>query len=186
MSNRKNKKTGIWRITLLSILLFIPVLYILEQPIVFKYPVGPTLFKTGIISLILLSLSGNFVLLHNTPLTDEAGKHLRTILKAQSLWRRTLTWCGGLLLVFSIFAYPALKTALWIGFRFTEGQVVQAQIIDIRYNRKTCDTWTLRLPGRADIRVCKTGPSLNWTIGRHISVSLHESILAYEVYYLDH
>ncbi|OSI15476.1 hypothetical protein [Neisseria dumasiana] len=183
--NTRRKMTT-WEITIISIILCIPMFYVLQQPIVFKYPVGPTLFKIGILSFILILLSGNAGLLHNTPLTDEGGERIRGILKAQALWRRVFTFGGGLLLCFCVFAYPVLKTAVWIGFRFTEERVIQAQIIDIRYNRKTCDKWTLRLPDRADTKVCKTGPSLNWTIGRYIDVGLRESFLAYEVYYLDH
>lgn len=88
----------------------------------------------------------------------------------------------GPVLLIVIFCY----LLAWIQLRFSSEQVMYAQIIDIRHQRRSCDKWTLLLQNRRSVTVCQTGPDLNWRPGRILKVSVKKNSWAYEVHYLDH
>lgn len=172
------RKAIAWAILGIIVILLMVLVYVLSRPIEWKSS------KPGFYSLILFLSSLVLILLAgNIPFSDRTKERL----PKQAKWRQVLTKTGYIAGYCCFALWFVLDIVAWISCQFVEPKIMQAEIMVVHtsYSRG-CTEWTLKLADQTEVRVCKTGPWLEWQSGQIIEVSVRESALAYEVSYYRH
>ncbi len=170
------KSTGWFTIGIIVIILAM-LFYVLHRPITLKWHrLESSLLIICISPLILILLTGNL------PFSDFMEKRLAK----QAKWRRVIAQNSYAAFNFFLSIFLIVQTIAWISCQFADPQIMQAEIMGVQTSAKSCDKWTLKLANQAEVRVCQTGPSLEWQERQIIEVSVRESALAYEVSYYRH
>ena len=175
----RSKKTMGWAMLVGGIvILFVMLFYAFNSPLDWKSrKLAMYLFIAFFSSFIPILSAGNI------PFSDRMGERL----PKQAKWRQVLTKTGYIAGYCCFALWFVLDIVAWISCQFVEPKIMQAEIMVVHtsYSRG-CTEWTLKLADQTEVRVCKTGPWLEWQSGQIIEVSVRESALAYEVSYYRH
>ena len=173
----RSKKIMGWAMLVGIITFCVMLFYAFNSPLDWKsHKLGTYLFIACFSSLIPILLAGNI------PFSDRMGERL----PKQAKWRQVLTKTGHIAACSCMFIVFTLEIIAWLSCQFVEPKIMQAEVMAVEYNKKSCDRWKLKLANQAKVNICQTGPSQEWQSGQIIEVSVRESALAYEVFYYRH